>query len=110
VWQRSIKRLIDISVSLFVLIGLLPVFLITAIIVVTTSKGPALYSHLRVGYAGKPFRMYKFRSMYADAEKTGPQLSSKNDSRITRFGLFMRKTRLDEIPQFYNVLIGQMSI
>lgn len=110
VWQRSIKRLIDIGVSLFVLIGLLPVFLITAVIVVTTSKGPALYSHYRIGYAGKPFRMYKFRSMYSDAEKSGPQLSSKNDSRITRFGLFMRKTRLDEIPQFYNVLIGQMSI
>ncbi|MFN4123593.1 MAG: sugar transferase [Flavobacteriales bacterium] len=109
-WQRSLKRLFDIMVSICAILILLPVFIITAIIVKSTSKGPALYSHYRVGLNGKPFLMYKFRSMYCDAEKNGPQLSSQNDSRITPFGRFMRKVRLDEIPQFYNVLIGNMSL
>ncbi len=109
-WQKSLKRLFDITVSLFVLVFLSPIYLITAILVKTSSSGPALYSHTRIGFNGKPFRIYKFRSMFCDAEKRGPQLSSKNDSRITPFGKFMRKTRLDEIPQFYNVLIGTMSI
>jgi exopolysaccharide biosynthesis polyprenyl glycosylphosphotransferase len=109
-WQRSIKRLIDISVSLFMLIFFFPVYLLVALIILCTSRGGAFYSHQRIGKGGKPFRMYKFRSMYADAEHKGPQLSSRNDNRITPFGRFMRKTRLDEIPQFYNVLIGQMSI
>ena len=109
-WQRSLKRLFDIVVSIFAIVALMPVYIITAIIVKTTSKGPALYSHYRVGLNGKPFLMYKFRSMFCDAEKNGPQLSSKNDSRITPFGRFMRKVRLDEIPQFYNVLNGTMSL
>lgn len=109
-WQKSLKRLFDISISILVLTLLSPVYLITAIIVVTTSKGPALYSHYRIGINGKPFKIYKFRSMSCDAENKGPQLSSKNDSRITPFGKFMRKTRLDEIPQFYNVLLGTMSV
>jgi len=109
-WQKSLKRLFDITVSILVLTLLSPVYLITALIVVTTSKGPAFYSHYRIGLNGKPFRIYKFRSMTNDAESKGPQLSSKNDSRITPFGRFMRKTRLDEIPQFYNVLTGTMSI
>ncbi|MCB0819209.1 MAG: sugar transferase [Bacteroidetes bacterium] len=109
-WQKSLKRLFDITVSILVLTLLSPVYLITALIVVTTSKGPALYSHFRVGLNGKSFRIYKFRSMYSDAESRGPMLSSKHDSRITPFGRFMRKTRLDEIPQFYNVLVGTMSI
>jgi len=110
IWQKSLKRSLDITVSLFVLIGLFPVFITTALIVITTSKGPALYSHWRIGYNAKPFRIIKFRSMFCDAEKEGPQLSSANDSRITPFGSFMRKTRLDEIPQFFNVLMGTMSI
>lgn len=109
-WQRSLKRLFDIVVSICAMLILLPVFIITAIIVKSTSKGPALYSHYRVGLNGKPFLMYKFRSMHCDAEKNGPQLSSQHDSRITPFGKFMRKVRLDEIPQFYNVLIGNMSL
>jgi exopolysaccharide biosynthesis polyprenyl glycosylphosphotransferase len=109
-WQASLKRLIDILLSLFVLVGLFPIFLFTALIVRFGSKGPIFYSHYRIGLNGKPFRIYKFRSMYIDAEKAGPQLSSSNDSRITPFGRFMRKTRLDEIPQFYNVLIGTMSV
>lgn len=109
-WQRSLKRLFDVVISIITILILSPLYLITAIIVKTSSKGPALYSHYRVGLNGKPFLMYKFRSMYCDAEKEGPQLSSKNDSRITPFGKFMRKVRLDEIPQFYNVLIGSMSL
>lgn len=110
VWQQVVKRGIDIVVSLCVLIGFSPFYLLIALIVKATSKGPAIYSHSRIGRHGKPFRIYKFRSMYVDAEKNGPSLSSKNDSRITPFGLFMRKVRLDEMPQFYNVLIGEMSI
>ncbi len=109
-WQQSIKRLIDIFVSVFCLILLSPVFLITAIIVKLTSKGPVFYKHERIGRHGRPFMMHKFRSMYVDAEKNGPQLSCENDPRITPFGRFMRKVRLDEIPQFYNVLRGYMSL
>ena len=109
-WQKSLKRLFDVTVSLCVMICFFPVYLITGIIVLTTSKGPIFYSHHRIGLNGRPFKIYKFRSMFSDAEKRGPQLSKVNDSRITPFGLFMRKTRLDEIPQFYNVLIGNMSI
>lgn len=109
-WQKSLKRLFDIVVSVAVLVFLFPVYLVTGLIVVFTSKGPALYSHYRIGFNGKPFKIYKFRSMRCDAESLGPQLSSKHDARITPFGRFMRKTRLDEIPQFYNVLIGTMSI
>ncbi len=109
-WQRAVKRFFDIFVSLVALTLFSPVFIFTALIVKLTSKGPAIYSHERIGLHGKPFMIHKFRSMYLDAEKNGPMLSSKNDSRITKFGLFMRKVRLDEIPQFYNVLIGEMSI
>ena len=110
VWQKEFKRIFDIIISIFVLVGLFPVFLVIGIIVKSTSSGPAFYSHYRIGLNGKPFRIYKFRSMFSDAESRGPQLSSENDTRITPFGKFMRKTRLDEIPQFYNVLIGNMSI
>lgn len=109
-WQQTIKRLIDIGSSIFFLIALSPVFIITAIGVKLSSPGPIIYSHERIGLHGKPFMMHKFRSMYVDAEKSGPQLSCENDPRITRFGKFMRKVRLDEIPQFYNVLIGNMSL
>ena len=109
-WQQSIKRFIDIVVSFFGLVALSPVFLATAVIVKATSKGPVFYAHHRIGLHGKPFMMHKFRSMLIDAEKDGPQLSCKDDPRITPFGRFMRKVRLDEIPQFYNVLIGNMSL
>ncbi len=109
-WQLNMKRIIDIGVSLFFLILLSPVYIITALIVKLTSKGPVFFSQTRIGLHGKPFKIIKFRSMVVGAEKLGPQLSSENDSRITPFGKFMRKTRLDEIPQFYNVLIGDMSL
>jgi exopolysaccharide biosynthesis polyprenyl glycosylphosphotransferase len=109
-WQQYFKRILDISFSLIVLILFLPVYIATAIAVKLTSKGPVFYSHERIGHHGKPFNIIKFRSMYTDAESTGPMLSSKNDSRITPFGSFMRKVRLDEMPQFYNVLKGDMSL
>jgi len=109
-WQQSFKRVMDIVVSLIALIIFSPVYIFTALSVMLTSKGPVFYSHERIGLYGKPFSMHKFRSMYVDAEKDGPQLSSKKDSRITPFGRIMRKIRLDEIPQFYNVLIGDMSL
>ncbi|GAB4140706.1 MAG: undecaprenyl-phosphate glucose phosphotransferase [Bacteroidia bacterium] len=109
-WQQSMKRIIDIVASIIALFILSPVYIITAILVKMSSKGPVFYSHERIGLHGKPFMIHKFRSMYIDAEKNGPALSSKHDPRITPFGRFMRKTRLDELPQFYNVLIGEMSL
>ena len=109
-WQQSAKRAFDIIVSLFVLICFSPLFLFLAIAVKLSSKGAIFYSHERIGKFGKPFTIHKFRSMYENAEEDGPQLSSETDPRITPFGRFMRKTRLDELPQFYNVLIGDMSI
>ncbi len=109
-WQSSLKRIIDISMAIFVLIAFSPLYLITALIVRFTSKGSAFFTQERIGIHGKPFMIYKFRSMRNDAEKDGPALSSKQDHRITKFGKFMRKVRLDEMPQFYNVLIGDMSL
>ena len=109
-WQYSVKRLMDILLSLLAMILLSPVFVITALIVKLTSPGPVFYAQERVGYRGKPFKMHKFRSMYVDAEAGGPALSKDDDPRITPFGRVMRKYRRDEIPQFYNVLRGTMSI
>jgi exopolysaccharide biosynthesis polyprenyl glycosylphosphotransferase len=110
IWQQSLKRLFDVVASIFAMILLTPAYIFTAIGVKMSSKGPIFFSQERVGKGGKKFMMHKFRSMYADAEKDGPQLSSEDDSRITPFGLFIRKVRLDEIPQFYTVLKGHMSL
>lgn len=110
VWQQTIKRGIDIVLSTLALILLSPVYLFTAIGVKMSSKGPIFYSQERVGKNGRSFKMHKFRSMYVDAEKAGPQLSSDNDPRVTKFGRVMRKYRLDELPQFYTVLKGDMSL
>lgn len=109
-WQYSLKRIADVLVSFVAMLVLSPVYLVTAIVVKMTSPGPVFYSQERVGKGGIPFKMHKFRSMYIDAEKFGPALSKDNDPRITPFGRFMRKVRLDEIPQFYNVLCGTMSL
>ncbi len=109
-WQQYLKRLLDIFASFMVLVFLSPVYLFTAIGVKLSSPGPILFRQKRVGYRGKPFFMYKFRSMYVNAEKDGPQLSAENDPRITPFGRIIRKYRLDEIPQFFTVLKGQMSL
>ncbi|MDL2239903.1 sugar transferase [Bacteroidales bacterium OttesenSCG-928-K03] len=110
IWQKVIKRGIDIVASSLVLIIASPIYLFTAIGVKRSSPGPIMYGQERIGKGGKPFKMYKFRSMYVNAEDAGPQLSSKDDPRITKFGKFIRKYRLDELPQFYTVLIGHMSI
>lgn len=109
-WQQVAKRTGDIATSLFALVVFSPLYLITAIGVKLSSQGPIFYTQERIGKGGKPFLIYKFRSMVTDAEKMGPALSSDHDPRITPFGRFMRKVRLDEIPQFYNVLIGDMSL
>jgi exopolysaccharide biosynthesis polyprenyl glycosylphosphotransferase len=110
VWQQGLKRIIDILASLMLLILLLPVFITVAIIIKITSKGPVFFIQERIGLHGLPFNIYKFRSMRTDAESGTPKLSSQNDDRITPFGKFMRKVRLDEIPQFWNVLKGDMSL
>ncbi len=110
VWQRTVKRAIDIVVSIVSIILLIPVFIILGILVKFSSKGPILFKQERIGKAGKPFNIIKFRTMYVGSEKNGPQLSSTHDPRITNIGRFMRKTRLDEFPQFFNVLFGDMSL
>lgn len=109
-WEENLKRIIDIIISFFALIFLSPLYLFLTLGVKLSSKGPVFYSHERIGRYGKPFTIYKFRSMVDNAESNGPALSSHNDARITSFGLFMRKMRMDELPQFYNVLIGDMSL
>lgn len=108
---KNIKRLIDIVVSAIVLLVLLPVYVIVALLVKLDSKGPVFYSQERIGYHNKPFRIYKFRSMVCNAEEEGtPQLSSDNDPRITKLGHVLRKYRIDELPQFWNVVRGDMSL
>jgi len=110
-WEAEIKRLMDIVVSAGVLIVGAPFWLIVAAAIRINSPGPTIYKQLRVGRNGKNFIMHKFRSMYHDAEKrSGPTWASKGDPRITPVGKFIRKTRLDEIPQFWNVLKGEMSL
>lgn len=109
--QRVLKRILDIAVAVTALIILSPVMLITAVMIKLDSKGPVLYSQERVGLYGKTFFVHKFRSMKQDAEaKCGPVLAAEGDPRITKFGRFMRATRLDELPQLFNVLKGEMSI
>ncbi|HRF81281.1 MAG TPA: sugar transferase, partial [Flavobacteriales bacterium] len=109
-WQFSLKRAIDICASALALVVLSPVYLILAIGVKLSSPGPVFFWQERIGKHGRPFRIVKFRSMYSDAERNGPQLSSSADPRITPFGRWMRKTRMDELPQFWNVLKGEMSL
>lgn len=109
-WQENLKHFFDIVISLLAFVLLLPLCIFLIIGIKLTSKGPVFYSHERIGRYGKPFTLYKFRSMYVGAEKNGPELSSKSDDRVTKFGRFMRKHRLDEIPNFYNVLKGEMSL
>ena len=109
-WQKFIKRGMDIFCSTLALILLSPVFFVISIAVKLNSKGPIFFTQERIGLRGFPFKIIKFRSMLADAEKSGPQLSSDNDNRRTSVGVFLRQTRLDELPQFINVLLGQMSL
>jgi exopolysaccharide biosynthesis polyprenyl glycosylphosphotransferase len=109
-WQLNIKRLIDVIAAFCGMIILSPLMIYVAIRVKFSSKGSLFFKQERIGYKGKPFWMYKFRSMIEDAEKNGPALSSDNDPRITKWGKTMRRWRLDELPQLWNILIGDMSL
>lgn len=109
-WQQKIKRLLDITASILTIIMLIPLFIYTAIRVKLSSGGSLFYLQERIGYKGRPFTMIKFRSMIPDAEKNGPELSSDHDTRITPWGKVMRKWRLDELPQLWNIIKGEMSL
>src|SRR5690606_7195062 len=109
-WEANLKRILDITVSALGLLLALPLMVVVALLIRQDSKGPILYSQERVGLYGRIFLLYKFRSMRADAEAAGPQWASENDPRITRLGRFLRRTRLDELPQLWNVLNGDMSL
>lgn len=109
-WQRMIKRALDVTVASIGFIVLWPLYLFIAIRVKMSSKGPIFYHQERIGLHNKPFTIYKFRSMYIDAEQNGPALSSENDERITPWGRIMRKWRFDELPQIFNILKGEMSL
>lgn len=108
--QTIMKRLLDIIISVSAMIVLLPLIIYVAIRVKFSSRGPILYLQERVGYKGKKFTIRKFRSMYVNAETNGPRLSMNNDYRITPWGRVMRRWKLDELPQLWNVLVGEMSI
>jgi exopolysaccharide production protein ExoY len=120
-----LKRLFDICFSLGALVVMSPLMLVLSLLIKITSRGPLIYSHKRLGRGGRPFSCYKFRTMYADADqrikellKSTPEVKEeweksfklKNDPRVTPFGHFLRRTSLDEFPQFYNVLIGDLSV
>ena len=109
-WQQNIKRLIDILVAGIGLTILSPLILYAAVRTKLSSKGKIFFIQERIGYKGQPFTIIKFRSMINDAEKNGPMLSSDNDQRITNWGKIMRRWRLDELPQLWNILKGEMSL
>ncbi|MCF8719395.1 sugar transferase [Nitrospina gracilis] len=104
------KRLFDLAVSLFVLLSLWPVFLAVAVAIRLDSPGNVFYCQERVGLGGRPFLMFKFRTMVADADKMGSHQTAFGDARITPVGVFLRKTSLDELPQLLNVVTGDMSL
>lgn len=104
-----LKRMMDIAVSAVALCVLWPLYLIIALAIVIDDPGPVFYRQVRVGRDGKPFRIFKFRSMVVDADKKGLEITVGHDRRITRVGAFLRKTKLDELAQLINVLCGQMS-
>lgn len=110
VWQQVIKRIFDIMFSLFFIVLGSPLYLFATIMVRFSSPGPIFYKQERVGKNGQPFKIFKFRSMYLNSESAGPALSSDNDPRITPWGRIMRKTRIDELPQFINVIKGDMAV
>ncbi len=110
VWQENLKRVLDVAVSIIALVLLSPLIIFLMIGVKLSGRGPILLKQERIGRYGRPFTLYKFRSMVADAEKNGPELSRKNDDRVTNFGKFMRQRKLDEIPNFINVIKGEMSL
>jgi len=109
-WQLNVKRIIDLILSILALVILIPLIIVIIFGIKLSSKGPVLIKQERMGRFGKPFILYKFRSMYKDAESNGPALTQKDDPRLTSFGRFLRKRKLDEIPNFWNVIKGEMSL
>lgn len=109
-FERAVKRLFDIVSSFLGLLFLSPVFLIVYIMLKVQNEGSVIFSQERIGYKGKPFNIYKFRTMRVDSERNGkPQLATKGDERLTKVGRFLREHHLDELPQLFNVFIGDMS-
>lgn len=104
------KQAIDILLCILLLVSASPIFLLTAVLIKLDSKGPIIYRQRRVGYRGRVFSVFKFRSMKTDAEIGGPQYAAPNDERVTGIGRFLRKYRIDELPQVINVLRGEMSL
>ncbi len=109
-YKNKLVRVFDIVFSLFVLIAFFPLWLVISLIIKLDSDGPVIFRQIRVGLNGKLFQMYKFRTMVKNAQKIGPLLTQKNDCRVTFIGRFLRKTSLDEMPNFINVLKGEMSV
>ena len=109
-WQFTLKRLIDVLIALLAVIFLIPFYLLLIVLIKIDSEGPVFFYQERLGINGELFKIIKFRSMYIDAEKHGPQLSGDRDSRVTKLGKVMRRYRIDEFPQFFNVLFGDMSM
>ena len=109
-WEANLKRLLDITVAAGSLLVTFPLLVVLAVLIRMDSRGPVLYTQERVGQYGRIFTLFKLRTMRADAEASGPQWASENDPRITRLGRFLRRTRLDELPQLWNVLVGDMSL
>ena len=108
--ERAIKRLFDLSCSFFGLVVLSPVFLIVYISLRMQNDGSVIFKQERIGYKGKPFNIYKFRTMRTDSESAGvPLLAAKGDERLTKVGKFLREHHLDELPQLFNVFVGDMS-
>lgn len=110
VFQPMFKRLFDICASLIGIIFMLPIFLMIAVWIKLDSPGPIIFRQTRVGQFGREFTLYKFRSMVANAEALGKQVTAIDDRRITKIGKFLRKSKLDELPQLFNVLKGNMSL
>ena len=110
-YGRYIKRIVDVFISLFAIIVLSPVMIVTAVLIKLGSKGPIIFKQTRLGLGGKEFNMYKFRSMAVDSEHTGSGVySDKNDARVTRIGKVLRATSIDELPQLFNILTGDMAL
>jgi exopolysaccharide biosynthesis polyprenyl glycosylphosphotransferase len=107
--SRAAKRILDIALSLLLVVGLAPMLLLVAALIKLESRGPVFYRQTRVGLDGAPFSILKFRSMRKDAEKDGPNWARIGDDRVTRVGRYIRKLRIDEIPQAFNILAGRMS-
>ena len=108
-FERCIKRLVDLFISLVCLLVFSPLFLIIAVLVLLEDGQPVIFSQERIGLGGKPFNLYKFRSMIVNAEQNGPELYQEDDQRLTRIGRFLRNHHLDELPQLWNVVKGDMA-